>query len=300
MNAPITPEPVWRIAKWSETFERAESRKLKTLTWIAMPVGFTSTGYQALLEEFSDEGDGMLAAAIYGGWAALCAFAAGCHVRGVLGDSRGRPLKLSHIARVTGLPVNVLARVFAWASQPQVGWLEPVSHVEFQSELTKTQENQRPATPSGESPDSSGGIPQAQDRTGPDRTGPDQTEKDISRRSIDWGGRWSAANFEFRERVRDAAMRLSRVRSQSLDRDLIWQACWVGTEFDRQTLDDCITRIGSGEILKPKAYLGKSMVTLCSKAGEDWDTLRRLVPPTPPPSPSAVRIEPDAMAGGAA
>ena len=58
---------VYRIAKWTETFERAESRKLKQLTWIAMPVGFSSTGYQAMLEDFDAE----RAPAIYGAWCAL-------------------------------------------------------------------------------------------------------------------------------------------------------------------------------------------------------------------------------------
>jgi hypothetical protein len=287
-------EPLWRIAKWSEVFERAESRKLKQLTWIAIPTSFHSTGYQSLLEEFGDD-----APAIYGAWVALCSYAASCHIRGVLGNSRGIPLKLSHIARITGFPVAVFARLCAWASRPDVGWLEAIDPRESPHSDGENRENPSESSASGESPDDPSthreNPPYTRpDRTEPDRTEPDQTEPNIFRRSIDWAGRWSSASFEFRERVREAAMRLSRARGHSLDREWIWQACWVGTEFGRDALADAITRIAEGQVRQPKQYLGKTLVTMCEKAGTDWDRLRMCVPPVPPPSqpvgPVAVEV----------
>ncbi len=166
-------ERVYRIAKWQETFERAESRKLKQLNWIALPIGFGSTGYQELLSEFGDD-----APAVYGAWCALCCVAASCHVRGVLCNSRGSPLKLSHIARVTGFPESVFEQLVAWASRTDIGWLEVTSANEMSTRLAEQQEKQREIDVSGESPDDPPklqGIPRAQDRTEPNKTEQDKT-----------------------------------------------------------------------------------------------------------------------------
>ncbi len=62
---------VYRISKWNEVFERAESRRLQKLNWVAMPVGFTSAGYQAMLDTFSERAPGYLWC-----WCALVAVAA--------------------------------------------------------------------------------------------------------------------------------------------------------------------------------------------------------------------------------
>jgi len=164
----------YRIAKWNEVFERAESRKLKVLTWVAMPTGFTSNGYQLMLDEFGPE-----APAIYGAWCALVSVAASCSDRGVLANGQGIPLKLSHIARMTGFPVSVFEKLTNWASRKEVGWLIDVS----ENSRSENRENFRENSTSGESPDDppinscyNGGIPQAHDPTQQDTTKPNQTK----------------------------------------------------------------------------------------------------------------------------
>jgi hypothetical protein len=285
-------EPVWRIAKWADTFERAESRKLKTLTWIAMPVGFSSTGYQALLEEFEED-----APAVYGAWCALCSFAAICHVRGTLGNSRGNPLKLSHLARVTGFPVNIFARLVAWASRTDIGWLEPVSAAELSRELAKTTENRSESKASGECPDD---PPSSQvnppstrpNRTEPNRTGPNPTEQNqTADRSIDtsdWHERTNGGLFL--DRVFETAYSLHKACKGKIDRETIWQVAWVGEVLDRQSVLDKISQIREGKAHSPKGFLGHGMVKLCHEHGEEWDRLKLLVPPPPPPPPSAVTV----------
>lgn len=168
---------LYRIAKWEEVFERAESRKLKMLTWVSMPVSFNSNGYQAMLDEFKSE-----AAAMYGAWCALVAFSASCHVRGLLGTSRGIPLTISHIARVTGLDANLFERLIEWASRDDIGWLidESETKNETHHELKeKEHEKHVEIDKSGESPDDSpmipqdvGGIPRLPDLTRPNITIP--------------------------------------------------------------------------------------------------------------------------------
>ena len=287
------PETVFRIHKWSEVFERAESRKLKTLNWIAVPVNFSSTGYQTLLEDFQP----MEAVAIYGAWCALCQFAATCSVRGVLASSRGIPLRVSHIARVTGLPAEVFARLIEWASRPDVGWLERVTVAEIVSESSGVVDNSLRIATTGESPDD---LPATQ--TNPPSTRPDRTIQDTTvpnptipdqRRTDGWAGRWSAADFAFKQRVWDVATRLLNCRFKTLDRDLIWRIAWVGVEFDVDGVNDAISRSRSPEVKNPRNYLGSAMVKMCAKHGEDWDVLKRLVPPPPPPTPTKVTIVDD-------
>ena len=276
-------QPVLRISKWTETFERAESRKLKQLTWIAMPVGFSSTGYQAMLEEFEDR-----APAIYGAWCALCAYAATCHVRGTLGNSRGIPLKISHLARVTGFPESVFVDLVAWASRTDIGWLECVPAAELSRGLAEQAEKHSEFNPSGESPDvppSARGNPPSTrpDRTEQDRTVPNQTVPDKTRRSNDW----TSAGFEFRESVREIAASMSEMQARGirmgLSRDEIWRIAWVGTDFDRPGLLDALARCREHQVDKPKGYLGMVMVRMCQARGESWDELKLLVPPPPPP-----------------
>lgn len=121
MSEGTTNNTIWAIAKWTDVFETAESRRHRTLAWVSMPVGFSSSGYQSLLVEFSDD-----APSIYGAWCALVGFAAQCPTRGILATSQGRPITWSHVARVTGFPTAVFERLFEWASHPSVAWLVPV------------------------------------------------------------------------------------------------------------------------------------------------------------------------------
>lgn len=273
---------IYRIAKWEQTFERAETRKLKTLHWVSMPVAFTSSGYNALLDAF----DGETAAAMYGAWSALVAFAAQCNTRGTLADSRGNPLTIRHISRVTGLPVHVFERLIEWASRPEVEWLETIDSNDIKQTTLETPQICTVSIASGESPDD---LPPRREnppatehnRTGQDRTEPDKT---ISRRSIDW----TTVGKDFWDSVReiaiDMAQMASRGKLRGLDRDDIWRMAWVANEFDRPGLLDALARIRTDDVKKPKGYLGTVMIRMCESRGYSWDDLKLLVPPTPPPS----------------
>jgi len=167
---------VYRIAKWDEVFERAESRKLKTLTWVSVPTSFTSNGYQCMLDEFQDT-----APAIYGAWCALVAIAASCTVRGTLCNSRGVPLPTTHLARISGFPKPIFDQMIEWASRPDIGWLVPSSKAEI---VEKLRENDTSGDRRGIVGGSSGEFPDYQtrpDQTGPDITQPNPTQPDRGR-----------------------------------------------------------------------------------------------------------------------
>jgi hypothetical protein len=306
----ISVVTVLRINKWESVFERAESRKIKTLTWIAWPVNFSSNGYQSLLDEFGDD-----AAAIYGAWSALCSIAASCAVRGVLATSRGIPLKLSHISRTTGFDVTLFERLVAWATRDDIGWLGTVPGAELAKLIEcfngSINENTASCMSSGESPDDMGdhrGNPcttrpnlTIPDITKPNITQPDQTGPGpISRGQASDDGlvdRWKTPTRSFLDLVLEIAQRFGRLPDkvrcrvgQELDREFIWQIAWIGAEFDRGVIDDVRDRLASPDVLKPKSYAESVLRKLCSQNGHEWKVLRGLVPAPPPPASRKVAV----------
>lgn len=138
-------DPVYRIAKWNDVFERSDTRKVtRALKWVAMPTSFSSHGYHCLLDEFGDE-----APAIYGAWCALVAVAANCTVRGVLSNSRGRALPLTHLVRMSGFPPGVFQKLIEWASREEIQWLEVVDNPEL---LCKSAASDVPSSEADSSP----------------------------------------------------------------------------------------------------------------------------------------------------
>jgi hypothetical protein len=149
---------VYKIAKWSTLYENNESRKLKKLQWVPIPTGMDSSGYQALLDHFGDR-----APALYGTWIGLVTIAANCHDRGILRNSRGIPLTISHLSRMTGFDAGLFSELFAWASSPEVGWLEAETDTAVSEQQPKTVENPVVLPSSGNSPED---LPTSPQKTG--------------------------------------------------------------------------------------------------------------------------------------
>ena len=170
-------EPTYRIAKWKETFEKSDAKRIAALSWISLPTSFASNGYQSLLDEFGDD-----APAMYGAWCALACFASTCPVRGTLASGRHEPIPLHRIARVTGFPPPIFERLFAWATRPEIGWLELVPPTDEPREppgphpaAVRTAAAKEPAAPSVGHPD------EARAASGPESVSPPQSDPDTSR-----------------------------------------------------------------------------------------------------------------------
>lgn len=119
-------------------------------------------------------------------------------------------------------------------------------------------------------------------QTNPSPSYPNQPASPCSQ--VNWRVRWSeVGEGEFFQRVRESANRF-HVRRIKLDRDYVWQCCWVACEFDQWTIDDTCDRLARrGEVRKPRHFVEEVMRNLCDRHGERWESLRKLVPPTPPP-----------------
>lgn len=238
----------YHIAKWHEVYERAESRKLKALSWVAIPTSFSSHGYQCLLDEFGDD-----APAMYGAWCALVSVAASCTVRGKLVNGRGIPLPISHIARMTGFPATVFERLIAWAARDEIGWLVEATP-DFQPENDI----------SGESPDDPptiprhvGEKPRIQDKTGQDQSS--RTTKTVCAREegqvvvpeVDQDRSSSGVDFT---KVAETCRRL-RKHLRSPAKVLIVEAAVVDAMSRRDFAGGLIQASAAGTMRRPSAYI---------------------------------------------
>lgn len=107
--------PVYSIRDWERNFEKAQSRKLDVMSWVAMPVKHDGLGYRRIISM----PDGPL---IYSAWVLMVQVAAKCKVRGVLADENG-PLTADDLFVKTGCPVVVFEKAIEVLSSRQIGWL---------------------------------------------------------------------------------------------------------------------------------------------------------------------------------
>ena len=280
--------PVYQISKWKDVFEKAESRKLKHLTWVSMPTGFRSNGFHMLLDEFGDD-----APAIYGAWCALVSYAAACTVRGILCTSKGKPEGIGKIARTTGFAAELFERLFEWAVRDDVEWMEILSDDEVTLALGESADFPRENTSSGEC---SANPPASQEnppttrpnQTQPNRTKHNPTSPNQTQPVLAADGRWLGADEKFWGLVCDAGGRLSKA-SPKLDPELVWRSCWVACHFKSPCIDDAIEKLRRREVNRPPAYINAIMRGLCDDNGWKWTDLQQMIPAPVLKSPSKAK-----------
>jgi hypothetical protein len=113
---------VYAIARWSEVFETADSRKYKSLPWISERTDFDSTGWQQGLDAFGP----VEWPRVYGNWMILLRTAARAKVRGQLSGEKGEAWTITRIARPSGVDSDGMKVAFDFAVK--IGWLIPVDH----------------------------------------------------------------------------------------------------------------------------------------------------------------------------
>ena len=159
----------YRIPAWREHFERAESRKLKSLNWVAIPNALDDISYRRIIAQKNGS-------TLFGIRIGLILLASKMPVRGTLATADG-PLDADDIACATGMPATAIATALKVFSDPKIRWLE---RVQYDGSLIALSESPGEAA---DSPDASGDSPDAlpihdtvrHDTVEPDRTGPEKT-----------------------------------------------------------------------------------------------------------------------------
>lgn len=258
---------IYRVTKWRDRYETAESRRHKVLTWVSMPIDFCSNGYQSLVEEFGED-----APSIYGAWCALVAVAATTPTRGLLASSRGQAYSITRIARMTCFPAAVFERLIPWASRPDVGWLELV-------------DSSQSTVADAELPDSTMSSSQRPGNNQASTGLPNQTQPNPTQQAAAWA---AAAGGDFLvglnpDEITQQANRLNEV-IKGVDREFIWQTAVIGMALGRSIVDEMVVRFREGSIRKPRSYVDAVLRAESEKRGLDLIDLRKRAPPAPPPS----------------
>ena len=110
---------MYRINKWAETFENADTRKRQRLGWFLCPSGNDSAGY---LELMSYGPDGVAA---FGVFLAICQWSAtrGKNQRGEISRNDGRPMSVDLLATTIRVHADVVAKSLPLLCHPDVGWM---------------------------------------------------------------------------------------------------------------------------------------------------------------------------------
>lgn len=265
-------EQVWAIAKWEDVYEKADCRRLKTLSWISLPTGFSSNGYSLMLEEFGDD-----AAAIYGAWCALIKVAAQCNRRGVLATTSGKPIRLSHIARLTGFPQVFFERLFKWASGDDVKWLVP---------MTYDAPGNSPGVPGksagvlGNSPGVPGDCSPPHYPTQPNPTGQNITPPNPTQPGEQAGGGGGGGVLVWdADGARRGAERLrKRFGRAELATEVCIQVSMAASALEPQFISTLISDCHGKQIANPTRYVLKAASNMVQRHGWDWDELVSQIP----------------------
>lgn len=167
--------PTYLIRDWNEHFETAESRKLKKLSWVALPNKHDGKSFRRLMRM----DDGM---ATYGVWVLIVQVASKCPKRGLLVDADG-PLSAEDIADKTGVPEQLVSRALEVLSSERIKWIEALA-AEQPEAATSDYFQCRASVVPGENP----ARPLIHNPTGPDITLPSRPDEKPGGRSA---GTWT-------------------------------------------------------------------------------------------------------------
>lgn len=170
---------VYKIKNWDRVFETSESRKLKSLNWVALPNRWDGLGFSRVRKHKH-------AIDILAGWMIIVQIASKCPVRGLL-IKDNIPLSAGDMGDLAGLPGSLFERALNVLSDPDQGisWIEKIKEEKDEPNLPNMGVS---AGTSGESPDASGFAPRVpvlhnitvQDITKQDNTGIDGVQQRIS------------------------------------------------------------------------------------------------------------------------
>lgn len=109
---------IYRIKDWERHYEKAESRRVKTMAWLPLPTRHDGAGFRRVAAH--ERGPELFAA-----WVLIVEVAARMPTRGLLvKDDKALTAKDLHFR--TGFPAAIFELGFDVLSGPEIGWLEVI------------------------------------------------------------------------------------------------------------------------------------------------------------------------------
>lgn len=115
---PTQPLKAYAIKRWSQVYENAQTRRLKTMGYSILPRQLDSLEYRMILQ--CSDGFAILTV-----WQALLQVAITCPQRGLL-VTGGGPLRARELAAMTHIPEPVVDSALEALESPDIGWLHQV------------------------------------------------------------------------------------------------------------------------------------------------------------------------------
>lgn len=150
----MIPQKCYRIRRWNEIYECSQSRRVRTVSWIAKPIKHDGKGYRRVAKQDNR-------VELWCAWCLIQDIAGRMPVRGLLADYDG-PLSAEDMADSTGYPVHIFENALQFFVRPEIAWLEECDYSEC-AHSTVTERYEQPNRTE----------PNRQDDTEPDRTGQD-------------------------------------------------------------------------------------------------------------------------------
>lgn len=106
----------YRVRRWNEQFENAQSRKVEKASWVPVPNKHDGKSFRRLMTLPNGP-------AIYGAWMLILQVASKCPNRGELIDEDG-PLSAEDISLKTCVDESLIKDAITVLCSPKIGWLE--------------------------------------------------------------------------------------------------------------------------------------------------------------------------------
>lgn len=161
---------LYKIARWADTYESHETKKLHALRFVLIPNKTDGLGFRRIAAQQD-------AANLFAAWILMVEIASKGRKgeRGVLARD-GVPLDASDLAAMTGFPVAIFERALIFFVDAKMGWLE-VAAIETTGEMLPGFPANLPASP-GNIPLSPGNIPAPAENLAADRKGIEEKGKE--------------------------------------------------------------------------------------------------------------------------
>lgn len=109
----------YRIKNWHALYEKAQTRRCKTMSWVAVPNRHDGSGYRRIAEHERN-------CELFCAWCLILQVASRMPHRGLLVKD-GRALTESDLAYMTGFPKEIFTLAFTVLVDSEIGWLERVA-----------------------------------------------------------------------------------------------------------------------------------------------------------------------------